>query len=334
MVAGGGCLGWLLLSALWAPDPVLASLKAVELAVLGVGTAGLALALWRGDGHACNAGMVLAAVVGLLLLLIVSEAGEQSGQAAALGGGANGFGRNMGVLTLLSLGSWRAGRGRAWLLVAGLGAVYVLLSGSRGALAATIAGVLTLSLVSGRGLSARVAIPGAAALATCGVLLVDPGLWDVARELVGRRLLQTLDQGPLGGRGLFFELALELARSAPLVGVGLAGFPTLTGLVYPHNLLLEVLCEGGAVGLTLLTATGAAWAALLWRLRPLDGTTLGVWTVLLVSAQVSGDLYDSRGLLLWGVAALGPGLTRASAVTTEPALEAPLASGAAQPALA
>ncbi len=107
---GSACLGWLLLSALWAPDRALAGLKALELAVLVAGTAGLALAVWRGDGPACRAGMIGAAMVGLLLLVSASLMTEDTGRAAALGGGPNVFGRNMGVLTLLGLGLWRAAR--------------------------------------------------------------------------------------------------------------------------------------------------------------------------------------------------------------------------------
>lgn len=328
----GAFLGWLLLSALWAPDRSLAGLKAVELGIVAVGTAGLALALWRGDGHACRAGMIGAALVGLLLLVSASLMAEDSGRTAALGGGPNVFGRNMGVLTLLGLGLWRAGRGPAWLIVAGVGAVHVLLSGSRGALGATMAGVLTLAAVGGRGLGTRVAIPGVAALTAGVALFVSPDLWDAVREVVGRRFDLTLDQGPLGAREFFFEIALELSRSAPLTGVGLAGYPALTGLVYPHNIFLEVLCEGGAVGAALLVATAAAWLALVWRLRPFDGTALGVWAVLFGSAQASGDLYDSRGLILWGLMSLGPGLARASAGRTE--VPVPVTSGAALPALA
>ncbi|MBX3467219.1 MAG: O-antigen ligase family protein [Planctomycetes bacterium] len=300
---------WMLASALWAPEPDLARQKALEVVILAAGGAGLAGGIWRGEARACRSGFLAAATVGLTVLAAVGVMTEQTGRAAALGGGPNVFGRNMGVLGLLALGAWQAGLGRAWLALAGLAGVHVLLSGSRGALGATLAGLATFSLLSGRGLSRRAAIPIGVALAAGAVFVIEPRLWEAARDLFAQRFLdRTLAQGHMGYRDLFFDLALELTWTAPIRGVGLAGYPALTGIIYPHNLPLEVACEAGLVGLALLLAVAGRWAALVAHLRPLDPVAIAVWVVLLGSAQLSGDLYDSRGLLTWGLIAVAAGL--------------------------
>ena len=53
--------------------------------------------------------------------------------------------------------------------------------------------------------------------------------------------------------------AIDLWRENPLLGVGLAGFPLHAGFgdvlgVYPHNIILELGCETGLVGLVLFSA--------------------------------------------------------------------------------
>lgn len=311
LVSGAAFLGWMLLSASWAPDGRLAAHKLFELLILGAGAGGLAFTLWSGDARACRAGMLIAAVVGLLFLAAAGLLAGPMERAAVLGGGPNVYGRNNGVLLLLGLGAWQAGLGRAWLGPAAVASALVLLSGSRGALGATVGGVLLFTLLAGRGLAQRATIPAAIVTAAGALFILDPTLWAAARDVFSWRVLElTWQQGQTGLRDVYFELALEVFSSAPLKGAGLAAYPALTDAPYPHNLPLEVACEGGLVGVGLLLASTLLWAQLIWRLRPIDATTCSVMVVLAGSAQLSGDLYDSRGLVSWGLVALAAGLGR------------------------
>ncbi|MCW8138128.1 MAG: O-antigen ligase family protein [Planctomycetota bacterium] len=315
MAAGVALFAWLLASALWAPDQGAAVHKAVEVVLLAAGVLGLATAVWRGDARACRAGLLAASVCGLLVLAAAGlVASSETGRIGALGGGPNVFGRNMGVLMLLALAAWRTGVGRGWLPVAGVGGVHVLLSASRGALGSTLVGVAIFALLGGGGLLRRAAAPAAVALAAAVVFVVRLDLWEAASGMFRLRLLeQTLGQGNTGDREIYFRLAFDLLQGAPLQGVGLAGYPVMTGVPYPHNLPLEVASEAGLVGLALLLGVGALWAALLLALRPVDPVAISVWVVLFGSAQLSGDLYDSRGLLTWGLIAVAGGLSRPAA---------------------
>lgn len=306
---------WMLAAALWAQHRGAAVHKAIEVLLLAAGVVGLAAAVWRGDARACRAGFLAASVTGLLVLaaagLVVAP--SEAGRVGALGGGPNVFGRNMGVLVIVALAAWRAGRGPGWLPVAGLGCVLVLLSASRAALGATVAGVAAFLLFTGHGLVRRAPALAVVGVSAGAVLAASPRLWEIAWDMFRLRILQqTLAQGNTGDREIYFRLALDLLEGAPLQGVGLGGYAA-TGIPYPHNLPLEVASEAGLVGLALLLGVGALWAALLRALRPVDPMAIGVWVVLLGSALLSGDLYDSRGLLIWGLLAVAGGLSRSGA---------------------
>jgi O-antigen ligase len=141
---------------------------------------------------------------------------------------------------------------------------------------------------------------------------------------------QRRNRGPvyLSGRGSLYASALELGRDYPVGGAGLAAFPALGLGVYPHNLFLETFCEGGGMGLVLLLLLLLTFGASVWRRRrALEGTCLAAVVLVLVGSQVSGDLYDSRGLFLLMV------LTAYTAPVRRPAPEPePEAPPAAPPA--
>ncbi len=103
----------------------------------------------------------------------------------------------------------------------------------------------------------------------------------------------------LSGRESLYAAAYALGLDNPVAGAGLAAFPALGLGVYPHNLFLEVFCEGGALGLALL-----GWVLLtflrsaLRGRRTINGATVGAVVLVLLGSQSSGDLYDSRALFL------------------------------------
>ncbi len=120
---------------------------------------------------------------------------------------------------------------------------------SRTPLLGLLAGIL-VQVIFYRGFSRRSLI----SLVCAGVVLItllvaSPG---------GRAMLSRTET--VHARLIYWEAASRLARMEPLLGAGIGGYgawyPSLRGLtphqtLYPHNILLEVMTDTGAVGLLL-----------------------------------------------------------------------------------
>lgn len=119
-----------------------------------------------------------------------------------------------------------------------------------------------------------------------------------------------------GSRLDYYRTALALLSERPVFGHGVGSWPLLVGLpdgrAYPHNMLLEVAVEGGAVGIFLLSLL--FWQAL--RLsrpfsrslsHPMKLIALLSLTYYFFNAMFSGDLPDNRYLFVFvGLAAARP----------------------------
>lgn len=73
-------------------------------------------------------------------------------------------------------------------------------------------------------------------------------------EVLKLRLFQTIQEGDLANRNLIWNELLPLIHSNPIFGVGVTGYEyfaqrTFKELISPHNVILEVLCLTGFVGL-------------------------------------------------------------------------------------
>lgn len=73
------------------------------------------------------------------------------------------------------------------------------------------------------------------------VLLFSP-------KMGNEMLTQTISEGDFAREMLFLQ-AIQVFNSYPTVGAGIGGFHAITGSVWPHNFILELLCETGIVGL-------------------------------------------------------------------------------------
>lgn len=300
-------VGYFLMSALWAPDSHLASQKSVDLLVMTLGI----LSLRRLTSHVGIATtthrlwQVFAVTFGAFALVgLASSLLGGGGRLSVLGGGPNVYGRNMGVLFVVCLGAMLdQGRARGWplagVLVAGL---LVVLTGSRGALGGTLVGVASLLFM-------RRIQPGRTALA---VTFSATGLAALVQwTAVGRAALEsfreriivlTFQQSYDSGRGPLRDAAFDMIMRKPWLGDGLNGFRARGHGVYPHNLELEALTDGGLVGLSMLgVALAIPLIAIAVRSRKVDPVTAAVFLLHLACAQVSGDFYDSRGVFLFGM---------------------------------
>jgi O-antigen ligase len=73
---------------------------------------------------------------------------------------------------------------------------------------------------------------------------------------VAERLTKSIDEGDLSGRDLIWVAAFEIITNNPLIGIGETGYakeiePILEYFSSPHNVIIEVLCYTGVVGLIL-----------------------------------------------------------------------------------
>lgn len=307
--------GYLCASAIWAPDTGFALQKLYELVLVCVMSLGFGLATLRQPAarvldtfwSVVVTATALLALAGLRQLV----GGGAGARLAVLGGGPNVFARLMGLLALGALYFWhRQGRTWLWIPMAATGVLLALLTGSRGGAIAIIAGILTF-LVVGRVPVRRLALLSLLATAAVVAATTLSPLGKALNQSLEERFLRlTLKYAGggggdseskvyLSGREGLYAAAYQLGLDNPVAGAGLAAFPALGLGVYPHNLFLEVFCEGGTLGLAFL-----GWA-LLTFLRSafrgrheLDAATAGAVVLVLIGSQSSGDLYDSRALYL------------------------------------
>lgn len=317
-------LVWLagtLLTLAWAPTLELGVDAAIDLGLMSVAAISLYRLLQTGDARVLIDSFERALLALLLLLLAAALAGGLgSGRLAALGGGPNVFGRNMGLLCVLSLDRAMRGASRGpdasarrvgWPIVAAMAALLVALSGSRGAMFATSIALACLLALGHARLGRRlIVVAGFSILGLCAVAFTELGA-SVSESFATRVLDLFFREHYVSGRDRIYALALERGFDAPLLGHGLNSFPASTPWPYAHNIVLDAWFETGAFGVALLglyfatlgrgtlralarERSGARWAGV-------DGLRAAA-ILILVASQFSGGRYDARGL--FGFAAL------------------------------
>ena len=323
-------LGYMMMTSSWAIDNNLALVKVYELAITAVAiiavsrsaflvsSAGMRDAVWRSMVG------VTALLAGLGLLSALSDTGRF--RLSVLAGGPNTFGRMMGLLFLGCLFFWREHRSRwYWISGAMIAAFLVILSGSRGALIAMAASLVTFLLVE------RVKWTRLAALAIVSTAVAVVLLWYtplgriVAASFQHRVIDLSIEQRYLSGRGDRFLDAIELGSQNWITGSGLSSFPASGLGPYPHNIFLEALTDGGLIGVALLVAALTLGFTVLWRnRRQLDSISVAALVLALVFSQISGDFYDNRVVFIFLLLALIP-RTHRTATAQDTAAPSPAA---------
>lgn len=312
-----GFLGYMCASTAWSPDPLFSLTKVCDLLLVGFMCVGFGLAALRQPAPRVLDGFWAAVVLatGVLALTGVKQllGGGGGARLAVMGGGPNIFARLMGLLAMGALYFWYwKGQAWLWIPVAATGVMLALLTGSRGGSAAIVAGITAFFVVGRIPLRRLLLLLLLAAVAVTVVATLTPLGEALSRSVEERFLRLTLNyetgaggagsnEGKvyLSGRDVLYAAAIQLGKDHPLSGAGLAAFPALGLGVYPHNMFLEVFCEGGVMGLLLLAGVVVTFVrSALLRRRGLDGATVGAAALILLGAQSSGDLYDSRALFL------------------------------------
>src|SRR6266446_4696894 len=230
------------------------------------------------------------------------------GRLSILGGGPNILGRFLGMLCLLMVAqSLRQGGGLRWsiawrIVTAAVALILLLQTGSRGAFAGLLVGLLALLVV--RRMNVRLIGIGAIVIFSFGYLFKVILDADTIEFIDERWFVTTLEEGYLSARDVLLTEAYRLWLERPVFGGGLDSFEYYTfGLDrYPHNLVMEIAQAGGIVAALLLLA----WIVYLilnsWHGRN-HYTEIGLSMTALIfgCALFSGDFYDSRLMFIFGV---------------------------------
>jgi O-antigen ligase len=300
-------LSFMLLSSIWAPDRDLAATKGFEISLMLV--VALVVAASRSDGlddHLHLGFWTTIVVIGTLLGALALVNGNDS-RAYAPGGGPNTFGRNMGLTAVGALyiaSRYGVAARLAGVVIVAMAALLVMRSGSRGGLLAFSTAAAVYTITANTSSVRKIAIIGAMAAATAAALFYTDAGRQAVEVFQGRIVEQTVENRYLAGRDELWGQAVEMAMERPLFGWGLDGFRAQSWN-YPHNLFLEVMVEGGMIGLVLLLGVGWAWWMQCKRgHNQIPRGPLVALVLTLTAAQTSGDLFDSRGVFLLAALAI------------------------------
>lgn len=246
-------------------------------------------------------------VIALVLAVIgisnvFSSLGPGHSGLTVLSGGRNVYSRILGVLGILALFYYKyAIRNIARIFFAsilGVAGMLLLLTGSRGGTMASVIGVLVALRLFRIRLGRTV---GIIFVVSCLVALCfKMGLFNTFLPYVADRYIYRIFENfYFSGRDDLFEQAIALWKDYPLLGVGLGRFDALTSSLYPHNFFLEILTEFGLVGFTMFAVPLLVmiWS-IVWDWAFIDPRGVAVFSCYIVAAQVSGDIFDSRMVIL------------------------------------
>ncbi len=244
----------------------------------------------------------------LFAQLLQAASADLPGRLSILGGGPNILGRFLGMLCLLMVAqSLRQGGGLRWsiawrIVTAAVALILLLQTGSRGAFAGLLVGLLALLVV--RRMNVRLIGIGAIVIFSFEYLFKVILDADTIEFIDERWFVTTLEEGYLSARDVLLTEAYRLWLERPVFGGGLDSFEYYTfGLDrYPHNLVMQMAQEGGIVAALLLLALIVHLILNSWHGRN-HYTEIGLSMTALIfgCALFSGDFYDSRLMFIFGV---------------------------------
>jgi O-antigen ligase len=294
-------LGYMLFTALWSPNSELAYDKATEMALLLAVAIVFAVSRPALSLQEVSDGFWWAIVlvgVAMASLAIVSSTG---GRVYVPGGGPNTFGRNMGLMALggahltARYGKKMSPIAAGMMIIAML---LIIMCGSRGALLSTSIGFLVLLVTARTSLVNKFAAATAVGLAGAAFLFTTVTGRDALEIFQTRIVDATIHDRYLSARDDLWLDAIDWAKERPVFGWGLNGYRA-NSWTYPHNMFLEVIVEGGCVGLLLLLNVARGWCSQVMRSRfQVPRVPVAALALAFTAAQTSGDLFDSRGVFL------------------------------------
>ena len=187
-------------------------------------------------------------------------------------------------------------------------------AGSRGPVVGFAFGLLTLlglTATNRRSRQRLLMVAGVLLLAIVAVPLTVPSS-SIARSL--STIIGSASGLSSNGRSELWAIALASFSHHLWLGLGTGGGATLVpGLLYPHNLLLEIATELGVIGLIALflilggfiQALGRCWRLTAGPERLVGALLIAMFVTSLVNAQFSDPIQSNGSVWLWGGLAVG-----------------------------
>jgi O-antigen ligase len=323
-----GYLSWMAITAFWGENTSSALIDIFTL--IGSLFAFHVLAQYFKDANFISIFLKMFALILALLCVIASiEAlnmtstinSHKNVNIFAVGSGPNVFGRNMAILCTWAICALQYKK-KSLLLYLSMGFPFtlVLLSGSRGALAELIIGIiLSLTLLRIPLKHKALTLPALLAPILLSAWLSPEGsLFKNIKTIQEHRLVNhTLENFHSSGREKILGKALDEGLKNPLVGNGLNSFTMefesewgansgnnkIVNIHYPHNLFAEAFAEGGIIGFLILSSAAILLARnMLRRLQKTWGLMSAGVVISFVFSNLSGDIYDCRILFLFAFA--------------------------------
>ena len=332
-----GLVAWAAISTLWSVAPGLSAARALGLGLIAAALLTAAHRVWLTEDRLLRdittAASVIGAalVVGILLYVAGGDVALLSGRFRGIMENPNTVGLMAGLTLPLAVGLVisRVGVPRLWwITVAGVAAVTLLLSQSRGGFVSGAVGVLVVFVLSHRG---RRTLVGAVVGCLIAVVLVLAVRGPTPAPSAVTSFAQRFQDRTGSGRLDAWKLSLELSAERPALGWGFgttelvfgppaAALPGWRGDLVP-SAYLQALLELGPVGLTMLLVVVAHVLVRGWpgrRTSPLHAAVYG--------AVVAGTIHASveAGMLAAGsVFALNYWLVALAAVRLRSLADAP-----------
>ena len=202
------------------------------------------------------------------------------------------FGWMMGIGCILSFLAWLRSDRPVYALIAMVFLLAIVWSASKGPVIALVPALLACALVSGRW--SRLALAGIAFYAAwyfAAQFDVLPERFEAfARVLDGTQAAQ--DKGSIELRQFMWDYSWTTFKDSPVLGVGLGNWSlgmggsyfVANGMIYPHNLVFELLSEHGVIGTFVLLA------AILAAFIRCDKAGRCVMIFVFVGLQFTGDM--------------------------------------------
>jgi O-antigen ligase len=124
-------------------------------------------------------------------------------------------------------------------------------------------------------------------------------------EIAQERLFESVMAGDLAGRDKIWDSIIQIIVSHPLVGIGETGYAAFSVPIFgivrsPHNVILEILCYTGVVGLVLFVVFLGQLTFAAFRARRINGSLLPMILLSPITGLVlSGQILNRK--IVWAL---------------------------------
>jgi len=275
--------------------------KALDVAVLACTVLAISVCQRRlaGREDAMHEALLWACfLIGTAMSIFAILTADLTQRASIADGGPNTFVRIVVVAAVACIGLKRIPRIIAFGATAGY-LTLIVLTQSRGGMLAFLCAV-SLQFIWAFGWRSKVVF-GAVGLASVAIVANFTKLGVRCVEIIQDRVFtQTFVQNYTAGRDEIYIDSWHIWQDSFLFGNGLNSWWERLG-TYPHNIILEIGCDNGLLGVLLFAILMCIYTANASKCLSIASKSIACITLFyFLASQFSGDIYDSRGVFYTG----------------------------------